>query len=89
MGRPVLGEETVSDSCVSKNERTGSMQRRCVIESCHRGFVALSMRVLKMTPGFHDWSKPQDSSRASSALLGTLLEPSAVSKFATMSGAID
>lgn len=79
------------------------MQRRCSMDSCHIGFVALSMRVLNTTPGFQDSSNPHESSRTPSDLGGkagsdelngsvTKLEvgaTAAVSNFGTMSGATD
>lgn len=33
------------------------------MDSCHIGFVALSIRVLNTTPGFQDSSNPHESSR--------------------------
>lgn len=42
------------------------MQRRCSMDSCHIGFIALSMRVLNTTPGFQDSSNPHESSRTPS-----------------------
>lgn len=42
------------------------MQRRCSMDSCQVGFVALSMRVLNTTPGFQDSSNPHESSRTPS-----------------------
>lgn len=36
------------------------------MDSRHIGFVALSMRVLNTTPGFHDSSNPHESSRTPS-----------------------
>lgn len=42
------------------------MQRRCSMDSCQVGFVALSMRVLNTTPGFQDSSNPHESLRTSS-----------------------
>lgn len=42
------------------------MQRRCSMDSCQVGFVALSIRVLNTTPGFQDSSNPHESSRAPS-----------------------
>lgn len=79
------------------------MQRRCCMDSCQVGFVALSMRVLNTTPGFQDSSNPQESSRTSSdpgAKVGSdALKDSAdkvdvgtavaVSNLGTMSGATD
>ena len=65
------------------------MQRRCSMDSCQVGFVALSIRVLNTTPGFQDSSNPHESSRTpsdSGARAGT---GAAVSNFGTMRGAID
>lgn len=42
------------------------MQRRCCMDSCQVGFVALSIRVLNTTPGFQDSSNPHESSRTPS-----------------------
>ncbi len=79
------------------------MQRRCCMDSCQVGFVALSMRVLNTTPGFQDSSNPHESSRTPSdpgAKVGSdAVEDSAdkvdvgtavaVSNLGTMSGATD
>lgn len=79
------------------------MQRRCSMDSCQVGFVALSMRVLNTTPGFQDSSNPHDSFRTPSdpgAKAGSdVLEDSAdkadvgtavaVSNSGTMSGTTD
>lgn len=79
------------------------MQRRCSMDSCQVGFVALSIRVLNTTPGFQDSSNPHESSRAPSdpgAKVGSdALKDSAdkvdvgtavaVSKLGTMRGATD
>ena len=79
------------------------MQRRCCMDSCQVGFVALSMRVLNTTPGFQDSSNPHESSRTPSdpgAMVGSdAVEDSAdkvdvgtavaVSNLGTMSGATD
>lgn len=79
------------------------MQRRCSMDSCQVGFVALSIRVLNTTPGFQDSSNPHESSRAPSdpgAKVGSdALKDSAdkvdvgtaaaVSNFGTMRGATD
>lgn len=81
------------------------MQRLCSMDSRQIGFVALSMRVLNTTPGFHDSSNPHESSRTPSepgVKVGSdELELNdfvakldvgtavAVSNLGTMSGAID
>lgn len=77
------------------------MQRRCCMDSCQVGFVALSMRVLNTTPGFQDSSNPHESSRTpsdpgvnagESALNGAVIEVDecvAVSKLGTMRGATE
>lgn len=79
------------------------MQRRCSMDSRHIGFVALSMRVLNTTPGFHDSSNPHESSRTpndpggkvgSDEVDGSVDKldagaTSPVSNLGTMSGAID
>ena len=77
------------------------MQRRCCMDSCQVGFVALSMRVLNTTPGFQDSSNPHESSRTpsdlgvkagESASNGAVIEVDdcvAVSKLGTMRGATD
>lgn len=81
------------------------MQRRCSMDSRHIGFVALSMRVLNTTSGFHDSSNPHESSRTPNDPGGKAgsdeleLNDSvakldvgtavAVSSLGTMSGAID
>ena len=79
------------------------MQRRCCMDSCQVGFVALSMRVLNTTPGFQDSSNPHESSHTPSdpgAKVGSdAVEDSAdkvdvgtavaVSNLGTMSGATD
>lgn len=103
IGFPVLGERYVSSRCVSKKAGTGRMQRRCCMDSCQVGFVALSMRVLNTIPGFHDSSNPHESSRipndpgakAESNSLDDSVAKSdvgagtAVSNSGTMSGATD
>lgn len=79
------------------------MQRRCCMDSCQVGFVALSMRVLNTTPGFQDSSNPHESSRtpndpgakAGSGVLAVSVDGvdagavSAVSNSCTMSGTTD
>lgn len=77
------------------------MQRRCSMDSCQVGFVALSMRVLNTTPGFQDSSNPHESSRTpsdsgvkagESASDGAVIEVDdcvAVSNFGTIRGATD
>ena len=51
--------------------------------------MALSMRVLKTTPGFHDSSKPQDRSRAARLPGPRFGAGCAVSNDGTMRGASD
>lgn len=73
------------------------------MDSRQVGFVALSMRVLNTTPGFHDSSNPYESSRTpsdpggkagSGVLNGSVAKldvgtATPVSNLGTMSGAID
>lgn len=77
------------------------MQRRCSMDSCQVGFVALSIRVLNTTPGFQDSSNPHESSRtpsdpgtkagesASDDVVIEVDDCVAVSKLGTMRGATD
>ena len=65
------------------------MQRRCSMDSCQVGFVALSIRVLNTTPGFQDSSNPHESSRTPSDPGVKAGADAAVSKLGTMSGATD
>lgn len=65
------------------------MQRRCSMDSCQVGFVALSIRVLNTTPGFQDSSNPHESSRTPSDPGAKAGADAAVSNFGTMRGATD
>lgn len=65
------------------------MQRRCSMDSCQVGFVALSMRVLNTTPGFQDSSNPHESSRTPSDPGAKAGVGAAVSNFGTIRGATD
>lgn len=65
------------------------MQRRCSMDSCQVGFVALSIRVLNTTPGFQDSSNPHESSRTPSDPGAKAGADVAVSNLGTMSGATD
>ena len=65
------------------------MQRRCCMDSCQVGFVALSIRVLNTTPGFQDSSNPHESSRTPSDPGVKAGADEAVSNFGTMRGATD